>query len=80
LRCCILSNPLVLVLILISSIYFCLGSTSSNYIDVLPLFFSGFHNNPLNILIVLVPHLYQYLYLGSPISVSSSLRTIAETI
>jgi hypothetical protein len=51
LRCCILSDPLVL------SFFFAFlsSSTSSNYIDLLPILFSVFHNNPLNILIVLIP-------------------------
>jgi hypothetical protein len=61
LRCCILSDPLVLILIMLCCICSSLGSSSSNYMNVIPILFSLFHNNPLNILIFLVP-LFLYLY------------------
>jgi hypothetical protein len=54
LRCCIISDPLVLVLILICCIFSYFGSTSSNYIDLFPII-SSFRENPLNILVILIP-------------------------
>jgi hypothetical protein len=49
------------VLVLIFCIISCLSSTSSNYIDLLPILLFVFYNNPLYILIVLVS-LFLYLY------------------
>jgi hypothetical protein len=52
--CCILSDPMVLVLIQICFICSYFGSTSSIYIDVFTII-SSFCGNPLNILIILIP-------------------------
>jgi hypothetical protein len=58
---CILPEPLVLVLILLGCIFSCLGSTYSNYVNILPILFSVFHPDPLHVLIGLVPFV-PYLY------------------
>jgi hypothetical protein len=50
----ILLDPLVLRWILFCCISSCLGSSSSDYIDVFPII-PGFCRNPLDILVVLVP-------------------------
>jgi hypothetical protein len=52
---CVLYETLLLVLILLCCTFSYLGCTSSNYIDLLPILFSSFHNNTSNILIILVP-------------------------
>jgi hypothetical protein len=59
LRCCIISNPLVLVLIMICYIFSYLGSSSSNYINIFLIIYS-FYGNRLNILVILIPFLLHF--------------------
>jgi hypothetical protein len=54
LRCCIISDPLVLILILIFCISSYFHSTSRNYINLFPIIYS-FLSNPLNILVIMIP-------------------------
>lgn len=57
----ILPDPLVLILILLGCIFSCLSSTSSDYVNIFPICFYVFYNNPLHVLVVLVP-LVLYFY------------------